>query len=309
MKRICVVVNSRANYARIKSVLTEIKNHKNLNLQIILGASTLMDRFGNVSDIIEKDGFKISEKVYSIVEGDNPTTMAKSTGLAIIELSNIFENSKPDMVLTVADRFETLATAVAASYMNIPLVHTQGGEVTGSIDESVRHAITRLANIHFPATLKSKKNLIKMGEKKDSIFLTGCPSIDLAYKVSKGKKRVNVENILKKYTGVGNKFNEYRNYIIVLQHPVTTEYFKTEKQISETIKAIKKLKINTIWLWPNIDAGNDIISKKIRKFRENEDPKYIQFYKNFEPEDFLKLLKLSKCIIGNSSVAIRECSF
>ena len=165
MKRICVVVNSRANYARIKSVLTEIKNYKNLNLQIILGASTLMDRFGNVSDIIEKDGFKISEKVYSIVEGDNPTTMAKSTGLAIIELSNIFENSKPDMVLTVADRFETLATAVAASYMNIPLVHTQGGEVTGSIDESVRHAITRLANIHFPATLKSKKSN-KNGRKK-----------------------------------------------------------------------------------------------------------------------------------------------
>ena len=260
MKRVCVVVNSRANYENKISTYRN-KKHKNLKLQIILGASTLMDRFGSVSDIIEKDGFKISEKVYSI-KREIINYDAKSTGLAIIELSNIFENSKPDMVLTVADRFETLATAVAASYMNIPLVHTQGGEVTGSIDESVRHAITRLANIHFPATLKSKKNLIKMGEKKDSIFLTGCPSIDLAYKVSKGKKRINVENILKKYKGVGNKFNENRNYIIVVQHPVTTEYFKTEKQISETIKAIKKLKINTIWLWPNIDAGNDIISKK-----------------------------------------------
>ncbi len=309
MKKICVVINSRANYARIKSVLSEIKKHKKLNLQIILGASTLMDRFGNVSDIIEKDGFKVNEKVYSIVEGDNPTTMAKSTGLAIIELSNIFENTKPDMVLTVADRFETLATAVAASYMNIPLVHTQGGEVTGSIDESVRHAITRLANIHFPATIKSKKNLIKMGEEKKYIFLTGCPSIDLAHKVTKEKKSINASKILNKYKGVGNQFKKNEKFIIVVQHPVTTEYSKTKHQITELIAAIKSLKIKTIWLWPNIDAGNDIISKKLRIFRENNNPKYIQFFKNFEPEDFLKLLISSKCIVGNSSVAIRECSF
>ena len=158
-----MVVNSRANYARIKSLLVAIKKSKKLELQLILGASSIIDRFGNIYETIIKDGFKVSQKVFSIVEGNNHVTMAKSTGLGIIELSNIFDNTKPDMVLTVADRFETLATAVAASYMNIPLIHTQGGEVTGSIDESVRHAISKLANIHFPSTKKSFNNLIKMG--------------------------------------------------------------------------------------------------------------------------------------------------
>ena len=308
-KKICVVVNSRANYARIKSLLTAIKKSKKLELQLILCASSLMDRFGSIYKTISKDGFKISQKVFSIVEGDNLTTMAKSTGLAIIELSNIFENTKPDMVLTVADRFETLATAVAASYMNIPLIHTQGGEITGSIDESVRHAITRLANIHFPATKKSFNNLIKMGEDKKNIFLTGCPSIDLAENVLKNKKNINLSSILNKYSGVGSHKIDLNNYIVIVQHPVTTEYKKVDNQIKETIKAALKLKMSVIWLWPNIDAGNDIISKNLRKIRETGGNINIKFYKNFEPEDFLKILIKSKCIVGNSSVAIRECSY
>ena len=148
-RTVCVVVNSRANYGRIKSVLAAIRARPDLELQLILGASALLYRFGNVRQIIEADGFTPAATVYTIVEGETPTTMAKSTGLAILELATLFENLKPDIVLTVADRFETMATAVAASYMNIPLAHTQGGEVTGSIDESVRHAVTKLAHLHL----------------------------------------------------------------------------------------------------------------------------------------------------------------
>lgn len=144
-KRVCVVINSRANYGRIKSVLQAIKEHDLLELKIIVGASALLYRFGEVHKILEKDGFRPNAKVYSIVEGENPTTMAKSTGMAIMELATLFESLKPDIVITVADRFETMATAIAASYMNIILAHTQGGEVTGSIDESVRHAVTKLS--------------------------------------------------------------------------------------------------------------------------------------------------------------------
>lgn len=308
-KKICIVVNSRANYARIKSVLIQINKSSKLELQLILGASSLVERFGDLEKIIIKDGFKVKNKIYSIVEGDNLATMAKSTGLAIIELSNLFLNIKPDIVLTIADRFETIATAIAASYMNIPLVHTQGGEITGSIDESVRHAITRLSNLHFPSTLKSMKNLIKMGEDKKMIFLTGCPSIDLASEIYKNKNKINVEKILNKNIGVGNRANNIKDYIVVLQHPVTTEYKDTKKNIKETIKSIYQLNFPTIWLWPNIDAGNDIISKEIRRFREKTNPKNILFVKNFSPEDFLKILIKSKCIVGNSSVAIRECSY
>jgi len=146
VRKVCVVVNSRANYARIKSVMRAIQQHNRLELQLVVGASALLYRYGNVVDLIRSDGFEPSSVVYSIVEGENPTTMAKSTGMGIIELSSQFENLQPDIVLTVADRFETMATAIAASYMNIPLAHTQGGEVTGSIDESVRHAITKLAH-------------------------------------------------------------------------------------------------------------------------------------------------------------------
>jgi len=308
-KKICVVVNSRANYARIKSLLIAIKKSKYLELQLILGASSIIDRFGNIHQTIIKDGFKVSQKVFSIVEGNNHVTMAKSTGLGIIELSNIFENTKPDMVLTVADRFETLATAVAASYMNIPLIHTQGGEITGSIDESVRHSISKLANIHFPSTKKSFNNLVKMGENKKNIFLTGCPSIDLAKKVIKNKNNINLKDIFNKQTGIGSHDIDIDNFIVIVQHPVTTEYKETEAQISETFKAALKLKMSIVWLWPNIDAGNDIISKNLRRMREKKKNITMRFFKNFEPEDFLKILIKSKCLVGNSSVAIRECSY
>ena len=167
MKRnVAVAIFSRANYARIKSVLKELRDNKKINLQIILGGSALLERYGNLEGILKEDRLRVSAKTSFMIEGATPETMAKSTGLAIIELSTIFSNLKPNIVLTVADRFETMATAITSSYMNIILAHTQGGEVTGSIDESVRHAITKLAHIHFPATKNSYNRLIRMGELK-----------------------------------------------------------------------------------------------------------------------------------------------
>ena len=305
MRKICIIVNSRANYSRIYSVLKAIQKHKKLKLQLVVGASALLYRFGKVINKIEKDGFRPVAKLYSIVEGENPVTMAKSTGIAIIELSTIFENLKPDIVLTVADRFETLATAVAASYMNIPLAHTQGGEQTGSIDESVRHAITKLAHIHFPATNKSKINLLKMGENKKFIFNYGCPSIDL---IDNKKLKIS-SNLFTNIGGVGNKIDLFKPYLVILQHPVTTEYKSTINQINETILAIKKINMQTIWLWPNVDAGSDEISKRLRMFREKYSKFPIRFIRNFDPEDYLKIIYNSSCLVGNSSSAIREGSY
>ena len=165
-KKICVAINNRANYARVKTLLLEIKKNKNFELKILLGASAILSRFGELDNILKKDGFTKFEKIYSIVEGENLTTMAKSTGLSIIELSTFFENYKPNAVIVIADRFENLSVAIAASYLNIPLIHIQGGEVTGSIDEKVRHSITKLSDIHFVATKRSREFLIKMGENK-----------------------------------------------------------------------------------------------------------------------------------------------
>ena len=304
-KKICIVVNSRANYARIKSVLIQINKSSKLELQLILGASSLVERFGDLEKIIIKDGFKVKNKIYSIVEGDNLATMAKSTGLAIIELSNLFLNIKPDIVLTIADRFETIATAIAASYMNIILAHTQGGEITGSIDESVRHAITKLSHIHFASSRAAYRNVLKLGENKKNVFLTGCPSLDLTKKFIKKPNN----NLLKKYNGVGKKFSLKENYLVVMQHPVTTEYGKGFKQINETIKAVTRINLPTIWLWPNVDAGSDEVSKGLRIFREKNTKNKIFFIKNFTPEDYLSIIYNCSCLIGNSSSAIREGGF
>jgi len=306
-RKICVIINNRANYARIKSVLSAIKKHKKLNLKLILESSSILPRYGSVDQIIKKDGFKVDEVIYTVIEGENPTTMAKSAGLAVIELTTIFGKLKPDIVLTIADRYETLPIAMASTYMNIPLAHTQGGEITGSIDESVRHATTKLAHIHFPATKKSKKNLIKLGEDPKNVFLTGCPSIDLI----KGLDLSIDQNFIKKYKdlGVGSQIDFKKKYIVVLQHPVTTEYESSLYQINQTINAVKDLNIQVVWLWPNVDAGSDNLSGGLRTFRESKKVKKIKFFKNFEPEDYLRLINNCSCIVGNSSSAIREASY
>ena len=204
-RKVCVVVTARPSYSRIKTALYAIKSHKNLELQLVLAASALLDRYGSAVNYILKDGFKISAKVFNVLEGESITSAAKTTGIGIVELSSVFDNLKPDMVVTIADRFETMSTAIAASYMNIPLVHIQGGEVTGNIDEKVRHAITKLADIHLVASEKAKLRVIKMGEYPEKVFKTGCPSIDLAKEV-KSNSKLDFDPYIK-YGGVGNSFN------------------------------------------------------------------------------------------------------
>ena len=304
-RKVCVVVNSRANYGRIKSVLRAIQNHSDLDLTLIAGASALLWRFGNVAEQIREDGFRVDAVIYSIIEGENPTTMAKSTGMGIMELATQFENIKPDIAITVADRFETMATAIAASYMNIPLAHTQGGEVTGSIDESVRHAITKLAHIHFPATAQARDNIIRMGEDPAKVFLTGCPAIDIVADLDLTPP----DDLLLQYGGVGPDLDIHKPYLMVLQHPVTTEFGSGMAQINETLQAIKAMHMQTIWLWPNVDAGSDEISKGLRMFREKEKPDYVHFYRNFSVEHYAQLIGNCACLIGNSSSGIREGSF
>jgi len=306
-RKICVVVTARPSYSRIKSALKAIEQHPKLELQLVVAGSALLDRYGNAIDYIEKDGFTINEKVFMVLEGENPTAMAKTTGLGVMELSNVFYNLKPDAVVTIADRFETIATSIAAAYQNIPLVHIQGGEVTGNIDEKVRHANTKLADIHLVASEDAKKRVIKLGENPEMVVNTGCPSIDLAKEVLENS--VLDFDPIEKYGGVGNNFSIEKKYAVVMQHPVTTEYENAKKDVTTTLKAIAELNIPTFWFWPNVDAGADGTSSGIRTFRELHNPKNIRFFKNMEPTDFLKLLKNASCLIGNSSVGIRECAY
>jgi len=305
MRKICVVIVNRANYGRVKFLLKKIKKDKNLKLQIILASSTLLKNYGRLDKVIAKDGFNINKKFYSHIAGENNETMAKSAGLLTVELSSVFHDLKPDIILTIADRYETLATAITASYMNICLAHLQGGELTGSIDESVRHAVTKLSHIHLACTEESKKRIIQMGEQPKKVFNVGCPSIDQIKFINFNKKLS-----LEKYNnGVGYKVDLNKRYVVVMMHPITNNKAETIKNIKNTIAAISKINIQCVWFWPNIDAGSNRISNYIRAFRENTPNSKINFYTNFETEDFLKLIKNATCLIGNSSSGIREGSY
>ncbi len=305
-KKIAVVITARASYARIKTFLKSVSRSKKNKLYIILNSSSILEKYGDISKILNKDGLKVYHKSFTSLDGTNLSSQVKTTALNMIDLSLLFKKINPDIVITIADRFETLATAITAAYLNIPLGHIQGGEISGSIDEKVRHSITKLSDYHFVSTKKSRINLIKMGESEKKVFLTGCPSIDLVKNIKNLK--LNFDPI-KKYGGIGPKIDFKKNYIVVMQHPVTTKYKNSSKQIDETIKAIEKLNVQTIWMWPNIDVGTDIISKKLRQFREKNKNLKIHFFKNFSPEDFIKLCFNSKILIGNSSLGIRESSY
>jgi UDP-hydrolysing UDP-N-acetyl-D-glucosamine 2-epimerase len=306
-RKICVVVTARPSYSRIRSALRAINEHKDLELQLVVAASALLDRYGNAIQVIERDGFPVAARVYMVVEGENLVTSAKSTGLGLVELATVFDNLRPDAVVTIADRYETLATAVAASYMNIPVVHVQGGEVTGSIDEKVRHAVTKLANIHLVSTKLARERVIKLGEDPASVTITGCPSIDIAAAVA-AKPQLDFDPF-GKYGGVGPKADLSKGYLVVMQHPVTTEYDEARQQVEETLHAVKEIGLPVLWFWPNVDAGSDGTSKGIRVFREREKLANFHLFRNMDPDDFLRLLVHSTAIVGNSSVAIRECSY
>ncbi|HPY61216.1 MAG TPA: UDP-N-acetylglucosamine 2-epimerase [Methanospirillum sp.] len=305
-RKICVVITARPSYSRVKTVLQAIKEHPQLELQLVVSGSALLDRYGTAVNFIEKDGFEVVSRVFNVLEGENLMSAAKTTGIGILELSTVFNNLKPDIIVTVADRFETMATAVAATYMNIPLAHIQGGEVSGSIDEKVRHSITKLADYHFVASEGARQRVLRLGEESEFVFNTGCPSIDIAVRVA-AKPEMNFDPY-EKYGGVGAKPSINAGYIVVMQHPVTNEYRESRTHIEETLCALKDFDKSVLWFWPNVDAGSDGTSTGIRAFREKFQLNHMHFFKNMDGEDFLRLLVNSKCIVGNSSVGIRECA-
>jgi UDP-hydrolysing UDP-N-acetyl-D-glucosamine 2-epimerase len=306
MRKICVVITARASYSRVKTVLSAINSHAHMELQLVVCASALLEKFGSTQCCMEHDGFRVTARIFNMLEPGNNTSSAKTTGLGLIELSNVFENIRPDIVVTIADRFETMATAIAASYMNIPLAHIQGGEVTGNIDEKVRHAVTKLSDFHFVATAAAKQRIMKLGECPGRIYFTGCPSIDLAMVA------LNTESLTfdpyQIYGGVGTRPDLSKPYIVVLQHPLTTEFEDSGRQVHCTLDAIAKLKIPVLWFWPNADHGTNGTSQVIRRFREINRNIPIHFFKNMHSDHFLNLLRHAACLVGNSSTGIREAA-
>lgn len=277
MRRICVVVTARPSYSRIKTALVSLRA-LGADLQIVAAGSALTWRHGRVADVIRADGFDVAAEVPAVVDGGGVRESVVGTGLLAVQLGPLFANLKPDCVVTIADRHETLATAMAAAYQHIPLCHIQGGEVSGSIDDKVRNAVTQLADMHLVATGQAAARVRGMG--RDAVFITGCPSIDLA------AEAVRLGPI-------------HRADVIVLQHPVTSEVEQAGEQMQQTIDAVGK---DALYFWPGEDAGADDMSKRLRLAG-------IKPVRNLEPVEFLRVLLGAKVLVGNSSVGIRECSF
>ncbi|WP_080834403.1 UDP-N-acetylglucosamine 2-epimerase [Cohnella massiliensis] len=301
---ICVVLVDRANYGRLKPVMAELRTRPGVRMQVVCAGTMLLDRFGKAKQVVEADGFPIDEEVYLEIDGSLPATMTKSIGLGIIEFSSVFRKLDPDFVLLIGDRYEALAAAIAAVYQNLCLIHLQGGEVTGSIDEATRHAITKLAHYHFPATRRSGRYIVRMGERPETVFPLGCPSADV---VAAASGDVPAERIAA--AGVGAEIDFGKPYLLTLFHPVTTEFAAAEDQMNELLAAVKETGMQIVLLWPNIDAGADSVSGAIRRFREFNRDVPLHAFKNFEPEDYVPLLRQAACCVGNSSSFVREASF
>jgi UDP-hydrolysing UDP-N-acetyl-D-glucosamine 2-epimerase len=306
-RKICVVIGSRANYSSIKSAMRAIVAHPRLELQVVVGASALLDRYGQVVNLIERDGFKPAARVHMLIEGETPATMAKSTGLGLLELPSVFEALKPDVVLTVGDRFETMATALAAAYMNIPIAHTMGGEVSGTIDESIRHAVTKFAHLHFPASAGARERIIRLGEREEDVHLVGCPRIDLVAELLATDGAAPDGKIFD--MGVGDRLDLSQPFLLVSQHPVTTEYGAGEAQIMATLQAVHDVGLPAVVLWPNADAGSEDIARGIRKWRERGLARRMHFFKNLAVDAYVRLMARTACLVGNSSSGIREGAY
>ena len=311
IKKIVLVVFSRANYSTIKGILAEIKKDKKIKYILIVGSSAIIDKYGSILKIIKDDGYKAHYLLQNQIEGTTTKSMVKTTGLALYELPEILEKENPDIVFTVGDRHETISTAIAASYMNIPLAHTMGGEVTGSIDESIRHAITKLAHIHFVANQDSLKRVIKLGENKSTVFDVGCPRIDSVDTILKSyDPKKCFKEISKHGSGSLNNIIHTDEYIVLLYHPVTTEYHENHKNFENVLDAFLSINIKKkIILWPNADAGADQISRIIRVKKEKNLLDNVKFFKNLPIELYVPLIHRAKCLVGNSSSAIRDGAY
>ena len=304
MKTICVITGYRSDYTKLKSVLLSIKKHENLNLKIIVFGAHTLENCGETYQQIIEDGFAVEEVLSTNIQGNNTDAMVKSIGVGLMEISSVLNKMKPDITLIVGDRYEIISAAIASSVNNIPVAHIQGGEISGTIDEVLRHSITKLSHVHFPSTDKSAKRIIKMGEDPSNVYNVGCPAVDyiLSQEYLNGKQ-MNVHHDYKSFN-----LNFEKDYAVLIQHPVTTEYKKSNQQMTTTLESLQHANIPSILLWPNPDTGALGVVKAVRKFEEKYGPSSILFdkIKNLPFNVYLNILKNCKFIIGNSSSGIRE---
>lgn len=305
-RKICFPITSRVHYARQKRLLGLLNKDKRFDLQVVAGGSVLSEKYGErFASALSSDGFKVHDALYNLIDGGGHVAMAKTAGLTALDFTNSLYKLDPDIVLIRGDRFEQLAMAMVAAYLNKTIAHIEGGDLSGTVDESVRHAITKLSHIHFVSNEDSKKRVIKMGESPKFVFNVGSTDVEFAATLPKTFDGSAVNN-----AGLGSHIDIKKDFIVVMYHPVTTE--KNNRVVTETLLGVvDRLNIPAVWFWPNNDAGTNEISKAIRVYRENGQIKNnkIHFVTDLLPEDFIGLLRSAKVLVGNSSSGIKESSY
>lgn len=297
MKKICILTGSRAEYGLLKPVIEAVSSHAGLKLHLIAAGMHLSREFGHSATEIKKDGFTVRKYIRMNPPDDTSLGMVKAIGRGIRELGDAFSELRPDALIILGDRIEALAGTIAAGYMNIAIAHIHGGDsAQAGLDESARHAITKFAHIHFPATRKSAERIKKMGEEPWRIHVVGAPALDTILNVP----LLTRDELAGKYRLPPNE-----PYILVVQHSVSTSPEKAGMQIVETLEAIKKLSLRTIIIYPNSDAGGREI---IGHIKCNLNIKFISAYRNLPHTVYLSLLKYASALVGNSSSGIIESS-
>lgn len=294
MKKIAVITGTRAEYGIFKSVLKEIEANPKLELSLIVVGMHLASEFGYTIKEIEKDGFQIHAKINVLHREDTGAAMAKNVGKCVDAIASSLEKIKPDILLVLGDRSEMLAGAVAATYIGIPIAHIHGGDISGNVDEPVRHAITKLTHIHFPATKESADRIIKMGEEPWRVHVVGAPGLDLAFNTKLPEPR----KLAKKYI-----LDLSKPILLVVQHSVVAEAENASSQIRETLNAVTELGYQTVLVYPNADAGG---RRMIEVIKEYEKYPFIKTFKSIAHEEYLGLMKLASVMVGNSSSGIIE---
>jgi len=297
-RKIIVTTGTRAEYGILRPILREIIKRKKLELILVVTGTHLSKKYGMTINEIKKDKFKIYETFKFLPNDDTRFSVAKSLGEGVIQFAKIFKKVKPDINLILGDRDEMLASAIVAYHMNIPNAHIHGGDVSRNIDEYTRHAITKISNIHFPSTEKSKRRIVKMGENPKFVFLTGSPSIDEL----RSNKILNKKQFENKYG-----FQVTKNLIVLIQHPVTTQIANTKKHIQNTLKAIEYFGYTTIIIAPNSDAGSNTIFQNIRHFAKSHN--FVKIFPSLPRSDYLYLIKNCGVLVGNSSSGLIEASY
>ena len=310
-RKICFVITNLIHYSRSMLILERLRDHDDVELSIILGGAAVLPRYATgpafLPKLLPSLGYENIRTLYFQTEGDGGLPSALSAGSASMQFAQAFHDLDPDVVVLRADRYEILAAAMSATHLQIPIAHIEGGDVSGTVDEHIRHAVTKLAHFHFVTNSDAHKRVLQLGEHGEHVHCVGAPDVEVVQALA-SRPNSDVHDRVKS-SGAGHDVNIDESFGMVMLHPVTSEYDQAREQARLLVEKIHQTGKPFFWFWPNVDAGGGGIAKELRIFGNEVDSHRIRFINYLPPEDFIALLSRTECLIGNSSAGLKEAGF